>query len=185
MRWQRLFADLVAQLDEAERGERDLEIADRTRRELASVRLMDRFRAAVGSAVDLRLAGGARAEGAVRVVGATWLLLTDGTAEIVVPAAAIVAAGGLGRSATAPAVDGRLDARLGLSHALRGLMRDRAEVAARLVDGSTVWGTVDSVGADFVEIGVHPPGEPRAATGARGPAGVCLPFAAVSMLRRV
>ncbi len=184
VRWQRLFADLVAQLDAADLSDRDLEIADRTRRELAAVRLMDRFRAGVGHVVDLRLAGGARVEGTIRVIGATWLLVADEGAEVVVPAAAIVTAGGLGRAATPPAVAGRLDARLGLSHALRGLMRDRADVAAVLADGSTLWGTVDSVGADFVEIGVHPPGEPRSRTAERGPAGTCVPFAALSLLRR-
>ena len=57
MRWERLFDDLEAQAAEAEHASLGPEVADRTRRELARVRLADRFRAAVGRRVTLVVAG--------------------------------------------------------------------------------------------------------------------------------
>ena len=49
MRWERLFADLEAQLEGELRRDLDAEVADRTRRELAQVDLGARLSAQVGS----------------------------------------------------------------------------------------------------------------------------------------
>ncbi|HEU5269074.1 MAG TPA: hypothetical protein VFU36_04055, partial [Jatrophihabitans sp.] len=42
-----------------------------------------------------------------------------------------------------------------------GIARDRSAVRLHLSDGTTLDGTVDRAGADFVELAVHPVGEPR------------------------
>jgi hypothetical protein len=73
----------------------------------------------------------------------------------------------------------RIDIRL----ALRGLVQDRAAVVVTLVDGSTASGTIDRVGADFVEIADHAPGEPRRRAAVR--AIRTLPLGALALVRPV
>lgn len=68
---------------------------------------------------------------------------------------------GVGADSGSPGAEGAVAARLDLRHALRGLARDRAVLTVMLLDGTSVAGTADRVGSDFVEISEHPPGEPR------------------------
>ncbi|HEX3336537.1 MAG TPA: hypothetical protein VHS54_08750 [Jatrophihabitans sp.] len=162
MRWEALFADLEAQAEFLERAERAGEIDERTRGEIGSLRWRDRARCAVDSSVRLRLAGGLAASGNLARVGPDWVLLDEGGGhEVVVASAAVLVVRGLGRYAAAPDSVGVVESRLGLRHALRGIARDRSAVRVHLVDGSTLDGTVDRVGADFIEVAAHPPGEPR------------------------
>ncbi len=162
MRWESLFADLGGQLDAAERLELDDEVAERVRGETGTLRLVDRLRAAVGRTVAVRLRGEARLEGAVTTVGAEWFTLREtGGREVLVALGAVLAVSGVGSAAAVPGSEGPVTARLGLRYALRRLARDRAVVAVRLVDGSAVTGTLDRVGADFVEIAEHALDVPR------------------------
>ncbi|HEX6337202.1 MAG TPA: hypothetical protein VFZ85_09625 [Jiangellaceae bacterium] len=152
-RWERLFADLEAQFDESERGELWSEVADRTRAELAKLRVADRLRAVAGSELAVWSAGGAATRGTVRSSGPDWLLLVGPNgAETVVALAAVLKITGLGRRASVPGSEGRLAGRLRLSYVLRGIARDRAAVTVTLVDGSTVVGVVDRVGADHIDL---------------------------------
>lgn len=172
MRWERLFADLEAQLTAAEQAELAGEISDRTRRELARVRLVDRLREAEGTSVDVGLGAAGTVTGRVARVGVDWLLLdrTPGATETLVPLMAVTTLRGLGARSAARDSGGRVFARTGLGHALRAVARDRAQVSVLLRDGGAVAGVVDRVGEDHLDLVERAAGEPRrpgAAAGAR------------------
>src|SRR5437899_7357130 len=57
MRWERLFADLAAGLDSSELADLEAEVADRTRRELARLRFVDRLRPSIGTQVSVTCMG--------------------------------------------------------------------------------------------------------------------------------
>ncbi|MBL7495229.1 hypothetical protein I6A84_29450 [Frankia sp. CNm7] len=187
MRWEALFADLEAQWEAAEAAELALEIADRSRREAGYLRLVDRLRPAVGYRVRVDLAGSMGPErgavdGRLLALGVDWLLLEDaGGVEALVPARSVLAVRGLLGESAPPGHEGRVGARLDLRHALRGVARDRSGCLVTLSDGRTVSGTVDRVGADFVDLAEHAPGEFRRP---RDVALCTIPLAAVAVLRR-
>lgn len=184
VRWERLFADLEAELEAAEAAERQGEVAERTRVELARVAWVDRLAAA--REVRLDLTGGATVHGAVTVVGDGWAVVTTSGdplgAPVVVRLAAVVSAQGVGRGARTAA---RTTAtrRLGIAAPLRRISRDRCTVALALVDGRRVLGTLDAVGADHLDLAEHAVDEPRR------PAGVSrvltVPFAALASVTAV
>jgi hypothetical protein len=183
VRWERLFDDLEAQVETA--GQRDLatEIADRTRREVARIRLADRLRAARGHEVSCRVLGAGSVAGRVAGVGPEWVLLVESTGcEALVPLAGLTSVGGLGLRSTVPGTEGLVGARLGLGHVLRGIARDRSPVGVTLVDGSALGGTVDRVGSDFVEVAEHGPGEPRRPLDVHAVRSI--PFTGLAVVRR-
>lgn len=183
MRWEALFADLEGQLDLAEAADLAAEVDDRTRREVARLRLVDRLRPAAGRRLVLLVAGAGSVGGVLRGVGADWLLVeVEGAQEVLVPAERVLRVQGLTRESAEPGSEGRVAARLGLRAALRGLARDRSAVQLLLVDGSTLAGTFDRVGRDFVELAVHAPGEVRRTGAVRGVETV--PLGALATVRR-
>lgn len=158
MRWTYLFADLESQLESFTGAERDGEVAERTRIEAGKLTLLDRLRGAAGHSVSLRCTGVGPCNGRLERVGRDWLLMVESTgAETLVPLHSVLGVGGLGRHSSTPS--GALE--LGLRSVLRGIVRDRAPVRLILADGTPVDGTLDRVGADFVEVAEHPIGEPR------------------------
>lgn len=158
MRWTYLFDDLESQLLSLTEAERDGEVAERTRIEAGRLTLLDRLRGATGHAISLRCTGAGPCNGRLGRVGRDWLLVVEPTgAETLVPLESVLGVGGLGRHSSAPA--GALE--LSLRSVLRGIVRDRAPVRLILGDGTPVDGTLDRVGADFVEVAEHPIGEPR------------------------
>jgi len=158
VRWERLFADLEAQYDEAAQAELVAELADRSRREIATVRLADRIRSTTGE-VQLGVIGAEPVRGTITASGPDWLLVADGRAEVLIPMAALMWARDL--SAVADPATSAVAAKLNLGYALRGIARDRAEVTVALRSGERVTGIIDRVGADFVELAELPLGEPR------------------------
>ena len=180
MRWDDLFADLEAQAHALSVAERDAEVAELTRLETSRLDLASRLRPALGTDVRVRCLGGMVLAGRLSAIGTGWLLLAeDAGREAFVATAAVVSVAGLGRLA-AP---GRaLDARLGIGHALRALARDRSVLRAGLTDSAVVDGTLDRVGADFVEFAVHAAGEPRRRGEVREV--LVLPIGALAVLRR-
>lgn len=182
MRWDELFDDLEAQLAAAEQAGHDAEVADRTRREGATLGLVDRARGAVGSRVSVRVMGAGSVDGVLLEVGADWLLVDEAAGRVALLARpAVLSLTGLTAWTAAPGSEGQVVRRLGLGSALRGISRDRSGVSVWLVDGTVLAGTVDRVGADFLELSAHGPGEPRrreAVTSVR-----TVPFAALAMLR--
>jgi hypothetical protein len=182
MRWQRLFDDLEAQVEQADQAALDSEVADRTRREIARVRLADRLRASVGASVVLRVAGFGPLPAIVEAVGPDWVLATErASTEVLVPLGAVLSVTGLGSRAAVPGSEGAVGARLGLGYALRRIARDRSPVVVTLADGSTARGVVDRVGADAFDLA-----EPETAA-SRSPErvpGHTVPFNALSTVRR-
>jgi len=161
-RWEGLFADLEAQLSAAAIADRAAEAEARARVEAGQISIVDRLRAAIGEDVRVRCSGGLLLRGRLLRVGPEWLLLEElNRQEIVVPVAAICSTTGHGRLSAGPERGSAVSSRLGLRSALRAVSRDRAQVTVYLVDGSSVDGTLDRVGADFADLAVHPVGEAR------------------------
>jgi hypothetical protein len=179
VRWERLFADLEAQYDAAADAEFSDEVADRSRREIALVPVADRLRSTEGT-VQVGIAGSEPVEGAVAGCGPDWVLLAVAAGvETLVPFDAIVWVRGL--AAHAQPEGSLVVARLGLGFALRGLARDRSEVTVIARTGERFSGTIDRVGADFLDLAEHPLGEPRRAGAVRTIRAI--PFTALSALR--
>lgn len=163
MRWQALFDDLEGQLEQAERAEFEAEVRDRTRRERALVRAVDRLRTATGQRLVVGVTGAAPVDGELLDCGPDWLLLAVPGGEALVAWQAVTTVTGLGAVTAAPGAEGEVERRLDLRWALRGLSRSRAAVRAALRDGTTLSGTVDRVAADHVDLAEHPLDEPRRA----------------------
>jgi hypothetical protein len=169
MRWDLLFTDLEGQADRLAALTRAGEVEERTRYEVGQLRFVDRIRPAVGLRVRVRCRGGLLASGTVARVGAEWLLLDEGAGrECLIALSAVLSVSGLSRLSGAPGSDGVVASRLGLGHALRGLARDRSPAAIHLTDGAVVEGTVDRVGADFIDVAVHSAAESRRNGDVRG-----------------
>jgi hypothetical protein len=181
MRWQQLFADLAAQFEEAEATAERAELPSRTRSEQGAVTLEERLGGAVGARVAVRCRGAGPVPGVLVDAGPDWLLVEDAGRESLIAAPAVLAVSGLGRRTAVAA--GEVRARWDLRRAVRALARDRSPVQLVLVDGGLLTGTVDRVGADFLEVAEHPLEDARRAAAVRGV--VAVPLAAVALIRAV
>lgn len=162
MRWDELFGDLEAQAVALDTAERAAEVEERTRAEIGTLRLHDRVRAALGQSVRARALGGVSMNGTIERVGPDWLLLDEGSGrEVVAVTSALLSIRGLGRFAATPDSESVVESRLALRHALRGVARDRSPTRVHLLDTTVVDGTIDRVGADFIEVATHGAGELR------------------------
>ena len=180
MRWQQLFADLQAQFEREESAAERAEGGSRARAEIGGLALGDRLRGSLGAQLSVTLRGAGQIAGVLEEVGTDWLLLSDELGrDILVAAAAVRAVTGLGRRTGAPEPPGLVRGRLDLRWALRGLARDRAAVQMVLDDGSVLAGTVDRVGADYVELAEHAADAPRRAEAVRGVRAVVISAVAV------
>ncbi|MEP6853185.1 MAG: hypothetical protein ABJA87_11090 [bacterium] len=182
MRWDELFADLEAQADALAARERAAEVDELVRAELSRLTLVDRLRGAGGTVLTVRCLGGARVDGVAGRVGPDWLLIDEPGREAIIALRAVSRVSGLGRiSGTAPAANS-VASRLRLGSVLRGIARDRSRVAFHLIDGDHLEGTIDRVGADAVEVAVHPGAQFRR----RGEVSdvPAVPFSALAVVRR-
>jgi hypothetical protein len=162
MRWQQLFDDLQSQFDAQEAAAEQAESASRARVEVGAVRLADRLAGALEFPVVLGVRGAGQVAGVLAGVGPDWVLLAgEQEREHLVALAAVRTVAGLGRRTAAPEPAGAVRARLDLRRVLRGLARDRSAVQLVSDDGGALTGTLDRVGADYVELAVHPSDEPR------------------------
>jgi hypothetical protein len=174
MRWERLFAELEARFDELVDEEIDAESADRERVATGTITALQRVAGALDQPVRARLAGGATVAGILLSVGPDWLLLAEGAhRECLLPWRSVTTVQGL-TAATGRPLSG-LDLRMDLRHALRGVARDRSPVQLAVLgwtgDGGAsapsagasgeLAGTIDRVGADFLELALHAAWEPR------------------------
>lgn len=183
VRWERLFEDLEGQYDEAERLEMSAEVADRTRRELARLRLTDRARLATGSVIGVGLGAAGVVNGQLLTSGPDWLLLrADAGAECLIPLGSVDWVSGLSAMAADPDSVSVVESRLGLGYALRRVAQERAAVTVVFRDGTHLTGTIDRVAADHVDLAVHPADEVRRAAAVTAVRSVLV--AAIAMLRR-
>jgi len=160
MRWEALFADLEAQLAAAGQSFRETEIADRQRGESGAIELPERLRGQVGRKLKVHVDSPAGAlTGVLAQLGSGWLLLSAAAGTHLVPLDAVRMVEGMDRFA-APA-EGRV--KLGLPAALRGLARDRYPVHLQLrgAQSGAVYGSIDRVGRDFLEMAVLEAGAVR------------------------
>jgi hypothetical protein len=184
MRWQQLFDDLSAQFEAVAVGDDAAESASRVRAEIGAQRLAERLAGAAGLPVVLTCRGAGRVSGVLSDLGVDWLLLADERgSEHLVAASAVTTVAGLGRRSAPPEEPGPVRARLDLRRALRGLARDRSTLQLVLDDGTVLTGTIDRVGADYLELAEHSADQSRRAEAVRGVRAVVL--AAVAVARTV
>jgi hypothetical protein len=167
---------------------------------MGAVLAQQRLVGSIGGQIRVRLAGGATLGGVLRTVGPDFLMLTEAqTRDCLVPLGAVTAVEGL-TSVTGAALTG-LAVRLDLRRAVRGLARDRSPVSLALTGwtgavatagqgaGSVaagsgeITGTIDRVGADFIEIAAHAAWEPRRAGAVRSVA--LVPITALVLVRAI
>lgn len=184
MRWNELFADLEAQAEAWQVAERDAEVAELTRLETSQLRLASRLAAAAGAPLRIRCLGGTVLSGRIGRSGPGWLLLDEGAGrEALLPVPAVVSVAGLGRWSGSPGVSApAMRAVPGFGSVLRAVARDRSVLRVSLTDSTVLDGTLDRVGADFVELAVHAAGEPRRRAEVREV--LVLPVDALAVLRR-
>lgn len=183
MRWDALFHDLETQMAAGERLDLDAEISERTRTEEATVELADRLRGSLGRLIVVQLASGSTIEGTLSHAGSQALVLNEPRHQVLVPYASAVRYLGLSRLAVAE--PSKVRQRLGLASALRGLSRDRAGLRLLLWGGptgeTTLFGVIDRVGRDYLDLAVTGDGEERRAANVRQLA--TIPFAALAGIR--
>jgi hypothetical protein len=179
VRWEELFADLEREWDALAGAERQAEIAERTRAEFARLVLVDRLRGSEGRHVRLATWRGRELSGELTVVGADFVLLASGRQEWLVPLVAVGSVSGLGAASVSAQEAGPVRARLGLGSVLRRVAADRSPVTVVGPEQRPVCGTVQRVGADFLELAERPVDDSR-----RPGRRLLLPFAAIVLLTR-
>jgi len=188
MRWEQLFGDLAARFDDLADADLMAELADRQRVAAGTISMVERIAGALGRPIRLRTVAGITVTGTLRRVGPDWLLLQEGPGrEVVLALRATTIVEGLS-AATGVAMTG-IERRLNLRHALRGLARDRSPIALVVSGGvgepaalyTEVTGTIDRIGADFLEMALHAPWEPRRTASVRSI--VLVPLEAIVLVR--
>ena len=150
---------------------------------MGSLSVLDRLRGTAELPVQIDLDGGLTVAGRVARVGADWLLLEEpGGREALMGLGFVLSIAGLGRVSAVPGSGGAVLARLTMRSALRGIAADRSAVRVHLRGGPTIDATIDRVGADFVEVARHAPGEARRRGEVRDV--VLVPVAAIVAVRR-
>ena len=188
MRWEQLFSDLDARFDELADAEMMAELADRERVATGAISTVERLGGAAGHRLRVRTTAGLAVTGILAKVGPDWLLIQEGAGrEALLASSAVAIVEGLS-AATGPAIKG-VGLRLNLRYALRGVARDRSPVAVVVSGGvgepvslyTEITGTIDRIGADFVEVALHAPWEARRAASVRSV--VLVPLSAIVLVR--
>ncbi|MEW1960232.1 hypothetical protein [Kineococcus sp. NPDC059986] len=149
MRWDDLFDDLEGQAEQAQREDLAAEVADRTRREQATVALADRVRAATGELV-WSVRDGSTLTGRVLGTGPGWFLLrAPAGLQVLLAADAVVGVRGVPSWSAPP--PGPVAARRTFLMALRALGAAGVRVRVQTAGGVHT-GRVGRVGADHVDL---------------------------------
>jgi hypothetical protein len=148
VRWNDLFGDLEGQLAAAHASEFEAGVRDLAQAERATVRLAERLASSASARVALTLRGGSHVSGVVAEAAGSWVLLSEGRRDYLVPLGAIAMARGVGHRASDL---GAVATRLGLGHVLRALAREGVPVVI-LTTGGEIRGRIDQVGADHLDL---------------------------------
>ena len=128
--------------------ELDEEVASLAEAELVSAQISDRLRAVECGQVKLSSAHGYSVTGSVVRANPAWVLLKGAEGEELVSIPAIALAQGLQRIAPSPSF---METRMGLTHILRRIMRERTRV--RIVAGvHTLVGAIGAVYSDHMDL---------------------------------
>jgi len=156
MRWEKLWADLVAQADAWDREDFDAEVDDRERVEAATITLMDRLRACSGRRLQVQVRGGRRWDGILVAHGSDWVALEgapdSGAWQVVIPEAAVLAVRGLSDRAVPAAALGPVAGRVSLAMVVRRAAQAAQQVCLHLDDGAVLRGDVGRVGRDYLDL---------------------------------
>lgn len=176
-RFDQLLAGIIAEAEAADSAALDADIAEVERAARAEAHLLDRLRAQ--REVVLELTGGAMVSGLVAMIGRDVVVLAadDGDWAVSLWGIAAIVNPGAGSRLGASASD-----RLGLASVARAWSRQRSIVRIMRIGAAPLDGTLDSVGADHVELAEHDPGEPRRPDAVRRQ--VLIPLGAISAMRR-
>lgn len=158
VRWEELFADMEAQLAQAEQRSVELEAAETARAELSRLTLAERLSAHRNQTVRLLPAHGDVLEGELTDIGAGWAVIRERYFQHLVPLHSVVWWEGLYRRFEMTNERAVLR-KLGMGHVLRALAASRTHVRVLLLDPSSrgdVEGTLDAVGHDFFDLALHP-----------------------------
>ena len=180
MRWDDLFDDLSARFDLLTEQDEAAELADRIRGEQGAITMVQRLAGARGGRIRLRLSAGSDVAGELDRIGPDWVLLRESaSSETLVRLPAVTAMEGLTQATGEQlgAVDARYDFRL----ALRAVARDRAPVSVQTAGDGELTGTLDRVGADFVELASHAAWEQRRRPAVRSV--VLVPLGSIEVVR--
>jgi hypothetical protein len=157
----RVFDELEAEFDAGLRREAEQEAVAAVRAELGATVLWEQLARRIGSET-VALAGGRRFRGTTVASYPEFLVLraADGTEHLVRygPAVSVALPPEPTSLRPTPATAAR---RYQFALALRELARRREPVRIELVDATTVDGTIEAVGSDYLEIAEHDPGEAR------------------------
>ncbi len=182
MRWESLFADLDRQFDQLRDAADAADVVEQARHEFGRISLLERLAGSVGAPIGLRLTGDRTVGGTLRRLGPDWLLLTESAvAETLVPLAAVAAIEGLTSATGRPL--GTVDSRYDLRLALRAVARDRSPVTIQTTFDTEMSGTIDRVGADFLEVAAHSAWEVRRVMAVR--AVLVVPLRSLLLVRAV
>lgn len=166
MRWELLFGDLEAQLQEVSAQELEREINELARIEASQLTFAEALRGAGDDPVSITLPSGTSFHGSLVRVEKEWLLLDEGNRSVLVPLVHVLRVQGLGiqRARAVSRVP------YSLAAALRVLARNRSVVVVELESARTasVRGVLDQVGADYVELLQLADGVSRAAENRQG-----------------
>ena len=145
MRWDRLFADLEGQAADVELEERDALVHELRDGEWAGTP----WHLLLGGRVVLDVIGLGRVEGVAGLVNERLVQIESGRVAHVVAASAVLEVVATERRAPGPSA---VTSRLGWGHVLRAARDDGDHARLTRTDGTTVQGTVDVVGSDFVRL---------------------------------
>lgn len=176
-RFDDLLAGLALEVAAADAAALDADIAEVERAARAESSVLDRLRAQ--REVSLEIAGGTLVSGLVALVGRDVVVLVADDGDWAIPLWGITAVVHPGERTRAAA---SVSERLGLASIARSWARHRSVVRVLRVGAGPLDGTIDSVGADHLEIAEHDPGEPRRPDAVRRQ--VLVPLGAVSAIRR-